>query len=179
MLLFKKSAKKSVKYEHFVLNDASVIQKIYVSSWNQEKELGVPSSSDDNTVDGYKQISGSDSLSESAAAENTSSGSTSLADSFSHVRTRNDEETENIRGNSSLLSVDNVKFTSVPDIIDIEMMENFPLEKTESPSIFSKTDMNTDENIVTIGMFDGGYQKLPSVSKILEATMPEDEKRIL
>lgn len=178
ILLFKKSGKNSVKYENFVFNDIPKTQKIYVSSWNQEEDQ---CNNDDNTCGESETING-DILSKSNAVKNKIPESTYLASCSSNVKTESDQEIEqleSLREKSFLLSVDNSKFTSVPSIIDCEMIESFPLEKTESPGVVSKTAMSKDENILTIGMFDGGYQKLPSVSTILEATMPEDQRRIL
>lgn len=177
VLIFKKSGKDSVKYEKFVFNDIPKTQKIYVASWNQEKEQ---CNNDDSTCDASETVNG-DILSTSNAAKNKSLDNTYLASCSSNVKTENDQEKEQLESlrEKSLLSVDNSKFSSVPSIIDCDMMESFPLEKTESPGIVSNTAMDKNENILTIGMFDGGYQRLPSVSAILEATMPEDQRRIL
>ncbi|KAK3866389.1 hypothetical protein Pcinc_028077 [Petrolisthes cinctipes] len=64
----------------------------------------------------------------------------------------------------------------VPKSININTLLNFPLYRnTLSISHSSKTNSqstDTKPNISTIGIFDGGYQKLPSVRKILDATMP-------
>ena len=181
-LLSKKLVNNSVKYENSALNDPPKIKKVCVSSWNQEKKLRIPSTIGDSTADGFKEFNEDDNLSEDNVTENKCTGNIDLISSSSNVKTGNDQEIENLesfKGNFSLLSIDIGKFTSVPSIIDTETIESFPLEKTESPNVISKIAKNTDENILTIGMFDGGYQKLPSVSKILEATMPMEQRRIL
>ncbi|XP_045133548.1 uncharacterized protein LOC123517496 [Portunus trituberculatus] len=178
ILIFKKSSKDSIKYDNIVFNDIPKIQKIYVSSWNQGKDQ-----CDNDNASGISETISGDILSNSNAVQDKSPESTYLASCPSNVKTENNQEIEQLesfREKSFLLSVDNSKFTSVPSIIDCEMIESFPLEKTESPGKVSTTAMNKDEeNILTIGMFDGGYHRLPSVSTILEATMPENQRRIL
>lgn len=73
--------------------------------------------------------------------------------------------------NSTLMTIDNSTFTAVPTILDIGEIQNFPLFSSDIRPHEPQIDCSL-ETITTIGMFDGGYQKLPSVRKILDATMP-------
>ncbi|XP_047473279.1 uncharacterized protein LOC125028045 [Penaeus chinensis] len=72
---------------------------------------------------------------------------------------------------STLVTIDNSTFTAVPTILDIGEIQNFPLFSSDIRSHEPQIDSSL-ETITTIGMFDGGYQRLPSVRKILDATMP-------
>ncbi|XP_042861383.1 uncharacterized protein LOC122246712 isoform X2 [Penaeus japonicus] len=72
---------------------------------------------------------------------------------------------------STLVTVDNSTFSAVPAVLDISEIQNFPLFSGDIRARESPPD-TSPEGIMTIGMFDGGYQKLPSVRKILDATMP-------
>lgn len=74
-------------------------------------------------------------------------------------------------GSATLVTIDNSTFTAVPTLLDIGEIQNFPLFSSDIRSHEPRVDSSL-ETITTIGMFDGGYQKLPSVRKILDATMP-------
>lgn len=125
------------------------------------------------------------SKSDTIACSSSDLRSDAITYSFSDLKVESDQELQALESNremSSFLHVDNAKFSSAPSVIDVEMIENFPLGKTDVPGVPLKTNINvsnTSDSILTIGMFDGGYQRLPSVSKILEATMSEENRRIL
>ncbi|KAK7072746.1 Mgme1p [Halocaridina rubra] len=74
----------------------------------------------------------------------------------------------------SYLNVDNAKFTAVPKFLDVKAMENFPLFSNISQSYSTEhgKEWNRDD-VISIGIFEGGYQRLPSVRKILDETMPK------
>lgn len=80
--------------------------------------------------------------------------------------------------NSSFITIDNSKFSAVPSSLDMKMIKDFPLFSDTPLTGYTKLCTSVpiptlvQENIVTVGMFDGGYQKLPSVRKILDETMP-------
>lgn len=237
MLVFNKSGNNSLKFDRSLLKDAPTVQKLYVTSWHEEKEVSVSSGTDGDTLSKLDVTSGSqgkklnmsssiyentppeegsqvnedvpsEDILENNVSENYSSGNTAMGRSVSGVNDRTlacgpsdhkDDTTacrssdlqskedqgiqalELYRETSSLLHIDNAKFSYVPSVIDTAMIENFPLERTDMQGVHQKTpvDVVDTSNIFTIGMFDGGYQKLPSVSKILEATMSEENRRVL
>lgn len=181
-LHFKKSSKHSVKINNFSIYDSPKPQKILVSSWSQGKEPDFPSFTGDSTFDICKQSSGDEFPSRNVSGnysydDDDVNMNIHIASTPSSTKKGNDQEMHNqesITTNTSLLSIDNSNFPAVPNILDFEVIENFPLLKEQLPasSVPNHSFMKTGENIVNIGIFDGGYQKLPSVSKILEATMP-------
>lgn len=239
MLVFNKSSNNSLKFDRSLLKDAPTVQKLYVASWHEEKEVTVFSGTDRDTPDKINVTSGgqgkesnvssstyentppeegsqaneadvpSEDILENNVSENNFGGNTAMACSDSDVndktlacspsdlkgdttacrssdlkseKDQGIQALESYRETSSLLHVDNAKFSSAPSVIDAAMIENFPLERTDVQGVQHKTPVNvgdTGDNIFTIGMFDRGYQRLPSVSKILEATMSEENRRVL
>ncbi|XP_045623045.2 mitochondrial genome maintenance exonuclease 1 [Procambarus clarkii] len=86
--------------------------------------------------------------------------------------------------NPYFIMIDNSKFAAVPSSLDLKRIENFPLV-SDSSVTYAMQDMPVSdtplgkESIVSIGIFDDGYHKLPSVRKILEQTMPQSNKIML
>ncbi|CAL4062819.1 unnamed protein product [Meganyctiphanes norvegica] len=69
--------------------------------------------------------------------------------------------------NASQITIDNSKWTAAPQIIKLNNLRNIPL----IPENYS-TQQKDYDLVKTIGIFEGGYKKLPSVTKVLDETMP-------
>ncbi|XP_076031308.1 uncharacterized protein LOC143019512 [Oratosquilla oratoria] len=69
----------------------------------------------------------------------------------------------------NLINIDNSRWSAAPNSLDLNHIEQFPLY----PELTSPAIENSGTGLVqTIGMFEGGYHKLPSVRHILDETMP-------
>lgn len=91
-------------------------------------------------------------------------------------------DTTSANDDSSLIIVDNSQFAAAPNVFDINMIENFPLYNnilSASERIMVPRTTPVQKDVVTIGIFDDGYKKLPSVRKILEETAPLANKLVL
>lgn len=81
---------------------------------------------------------------------------------------------------SSLLFVDNSNFAAAPNSFNIDIVKKFPLyNRALLANDHTDRMMPKDKNITTIGIFDDGYWKLPSVRKVLEDTAPLANKLAL
>lgn len=76
--------------------------------------------------------------------------------------------------NASQITIDNSKWTAAPKIINLNELRKITLVP---PNYVTK--QKEDEFVKTIGIFEGGYQKLPSVTKILDETMPISSRMAL
>lgn len=178
--------KKQTKYATSVRNTDKSIpyvsskpQKIIVTSWtnSQEQQNNIVSCNSDKSSCHEEQsedeLNPIESNVGSAIKEPEKNNDICNVDQASESSNTNPIEDDTL-----FISVDNSKFSDVPSSFDLNMIRNFPLfshtSSTSYPSVF--TQPLVKEDITTIGIFDNGYQKLPSVRKVLEETMPSANK---
>lgn len=160
--------------------------KLVVSSWNESKEKQNASSDDDESASSFKQESSP--YIKSVTDIRFDDVDVTTDDKQLDVRSFNmkvpiSEFSGNIKSKASCIDIDNSSFEAVPKSIDINTIESFPLFR-DNLSASCTTTQDTQSahkewSISTIGIFDGGYQKLPSVRKILDATMPAANRILL
>ncbi|XP_042228150.1 uncharacterized protein LOC121870392 [Homarus americanus] len=151
-------------------------QKLKVASWISDKEREAEVNAIENTSNGKNTV-----------LENVDNNSIYNYSQVNLAKKQKDEESlivnasEN-NSNSSFIVVDNSKFLAVPGSLDMNMIKNYPLFTTNTSASFISEHTSVSkqppakEDIATIGIFDNGYKKLPSVRKILEETMPLSNK---
>lgn len=165
--------------ENFLIDNKPV--KLVITSWNESKEKQNPSSLvvDDDDIRNFKQEcppsikSGVDNQFDD---KYVSTDDKQLDVQSFDMDVPVSEFSSHIQSKTSCINIDNSSFEAVPKSINISMIKSFPLFRdTLSASCTSTQDTQSadgKQSISTIGIFDGGYQQLPSVRKILDATMP-------
>lgn len=154
-------------------------QKIIVTSWVNTEEQQNFSVSSNFRKSSYQEEHSKNELNTLESVTESAFRESEKNDGICNVDPASESSISNPKENDTLfISVDNSKFPDVPTSFDLNMIRNFPLfshmTPVSYPSLFDQSPVK--EEIVSIGAFDDGYQKLPSVRKILDETMPSANK---